>query len=1033
MSARQLFCLSGVRTYGDGDTDLIGVPDELRTMRRALASLGLVEHLPFDEEERSHEELAEGLWRDVVPEAETLVIYCTGHGIGGGRYGLVQGERAPFPPGLLIQRLENWTNLREVLLIIDACYAEQGVDAALQEARTATTRTARMGFWGIGASRRLEEARQGAFATGFAARLAARSVPSWTVSHLDPGRVAAGVDRELGSSQNVWLTGGHPAQPCRALPNPRHQTPTRPTRLPLPTEWAARARGVASADLPGFFFTGRVPALHALREHLVGEDGNRIAVVTGGPGSGRSALLGQLVLTTHPDGRGAMPAEARSAWPAPAVTIAAATGDPGQVTGALRRLLAPSEDAGELVDVLRSAPKPLAIVLDDLDEADGPEPWTHFFDAIGSVAGVRLVVGLPTSSALWPAESPPTLDLDAPELSPPQDVRDYVGLQVRLALPDAPSGVHEGMADLLAERAGDTFEVAVELSVLSTARLEADDYVARASRVIGAAARRVAHRRLAGALDHRAGAAVVSSLSALCAYDAGVALDAVEWAAAATAPEGPPVEEHDVVTSARLLRSLVEHRPGADGTSRWRARFQLPTGGVQREPEDFLRRLPQVSKWDAVDWTTVDPGIQALVARAAASRLIPGRLLDDPAFLLGAPPALVSQALQTMTADRAERARRSSAWRVVPRHASAADRALLLRIGAQRFQVHPLVSAFGARRLTPIARLGGHDYAVDWVQPDQSLPRRLVHMVATPPCEQAAVVAVHDDDTVAFWDPTDGAPTRSPVSIPGAPRDVAVAVVAGTALALISTWRHEIWLVPCRGEAGPTHLPHLTPRPTVGPTAPWSSLLVAVDPRGRVVVASGTELWTGHLGSDRPLRRWTTLDSDVLAVRMSEDDEEPVVWVVPESGRLRRLDLDGASRSMTPFPVPRRPLAAAVSSDGNRALILDVAGALHLRGTTPGGSLPAVNGTTALRAVAVGRSTAIIGGGPNGQPGWLTVHDLEGGAVGPIVPVDQGVVGLALHGEDVVLVARESGVLAMKRVGAGRSTEPMRNGGGHQP
>src|SRR5260370_2144028 len=81
MTASGYFCLSGVATYEPADIpDLLGVPEEIRTMRRALESLGLTEHFPFAEDERPHDALEEAL-ANPLPDAETLVIYCTGHGL----------------------------------------------------------------------------------------------------------------------------------------------------------------------------------------------------------------------------------------------------------------------------------------------------------------------------------------------------------------------------------------------------------------------------------------------------------------------------------------------------------------------------------------------------------------------------------------------------------------------------------------------------------------------------------------------------------------------------------------------------------------------------------------------------------------------------------------------------------------------------------------------------------------------------------------------------------------------------------------
>jgi hypothetical protein len=750
MTTPGFFCLSGVGRYDaeiraeEGIRDLPGVPAEIRTMRQALESLGLTEHLPFSEDERPHDALERGLRRAVLPDAQTLVIYSTGHGaLESTRYHLLLPDGMPFEPARLIAPLERWGGLREVVLIVDACSAEPGLDAAQAEMRRANTQTSRTGFWGIGASRRLETARQRSFATAFAATVTRDSRPSWTVSHLDPEAIANKINRALGPEQTVWLADGHPATPCQVLPNPRYQVPSRPSGLPIPADWATCARGVATPDQPGFFFTGRHAALHALREHLM-SDGDPVAVVTGGPGSGKSALLGHLVLITDDDGRRALPGAVRLDWPALPVTIAAARGGPSRVTGTLTRKLGEARDVAslagsteltDLAEMLRLAHKPVGIVLDDLDEAAGPQPWAPFFDLVRSVPGVRVVVGLPRGSAIRVPGSPRVCDLADLDDSAGQDVRDYVGLQVRLAVPGAREEEIRRVADVLARHTGPEFEVAVALTGLpEPARGEppAGDYLTEAIGAVDRAAHRVCRTRLAAALGDKA-APIVSALSALCSLDDAIALPEEEWAAAASAPDGPPVEAADVAAAARLMGSLAENRPTAGGAPRWRARFGHPGASGYPRPDVFLQRLPQVAYPGAADWRSADPSVLVLVAHAAGLGLIPVRLLDDPAFLLEAPAALVSKAIKQLRSDQAERSRRSRMWRLIPRDAPAADRALLLRIGAQRFDVKALVTALEAATRGAAAGDWQPAQAIDWVQPDRSRDTRVIQVAATAP------------------------------------------------------------------------------------------------------------------------------------------------------------------------------------------------------------------------------------------------------------------------------------------------------------
>ncbi|WP_322778715.1 serine protease, partial [Frankia sp. Cas4] len=75
------------------------------------------------------------------------------------------------------------------------------------------------------------------------------------------------------------------------------------------SHWDPRARGVERAARPGWFFTGRRRALGELVGWLCAppERVDPLRVVTGGPGSGKSAVLARLVTLSDPAYRAAMP------------------------------------------------------------------------------------------------------------------------------------------------------------------------------------------------------------------------------------------------------------------------------------------------------------------------------------------------------------------------------------------------------------------------------------------------------------------------------------------------------------------------------------------------------------------------------------------------------------------------------------------------------------------------------------------------------------------------------------------------------
>jgi hypothetical protein len=72
----------------------------------------------------------------------------------------------------------------------------------------------------------------------------------------------------------------------------------------MASHWGPRARGVERDSRPGWYFTGRRQALRELTDWLEHQraDG-AVRVVTGGPGSGKSAVLARLVALADPQYR----------------------------------------------------------------------------------------------------------------------------------------------------------------------------------------------------------------------------------------------------------------------------------------------------------------------------------------------------------------------------------------------------------------------------------------------------------------------------------------------------------------------------------------------------------------------------------------------------------------------------------------------------------------------------------------------------------------------------------------------------------
>lgn len=988
-----LFCLSGVSTYTN-KKDLTRVPDEIRSMRAALTRLGLTEVAPFEESERSHDGLAKELaaWVRSAPstEDETLLIYCTGHGEhADGRYRLLLTDDV-FDPQRLVESLGGRASLRQVVVILDACFSEPGIDDVHREMRLPNSRTTAIDFWGVASARRIERAPQQMFVKHFAAALARHSTPSWSDSHIDLEVLVREVDVALGGDQTVWLATGRSARRCRVLPNPRHQRREPPLGLPIPADWAAKARGVSDASRPGFFFTGREKALTALRAHTEDNGEESTLLVTGRPGAGKSALLGHFVLTAT--GTDALPTDVRLRWPALPMEIIAGRGERRTVLDALARGLgvaAPGLDA--VVSALRVRDRRVAVVLDELADDD---VWEDLFVALASTPDVRLVLALQTSIKFH-ARGYRTLDLDAYGDYPDEDVQAYLAL--RLALTDTAAGQHE-----LAGRWGLTFDVARAAADGYANASHYDEGEARADRQATAAAREACHADMTADLGDQA-ADAVDALWALCSYDEEIALPASLWAAVTSGPGDVAVTAQEITSAATRSGRFIESRPSETGVARWRPRlcFTEPPDPARQyrsgvgNREQFLIRLLRLTEGQDADWNAIDPAVRTLVAFGASIQRQDGRLLDKPWFLLDVPPAIVQEAVRKLRG--ADRQRHSRLLPALSRNETRADRALLLGIAARRHAVDPVVKALAEVE---------QEHVVHWVQPDRPRSERLTRLGT---CSDTIAVTMDTQDTLHFWDVGNGSPTRPPARLSGVPWGVTVASVANEEVALVTTRDGAAWSLYCRGDDEPRHRPDLLVRSG----GRLLDLAVTLHSSGQAILASGQVLWMADITTGRA-RRVLAVDSDLHSLLGAQSTSVPIAWCVTKAGRVRRLRPDAPNGSdIRPFPLPRSPLFTAASADGQRLVVMDVAGGLHLRGAHGAHDQLAGVRVRDARAVAVDdRFVAVACGGPPGF--WhVELHVLTGARPVFRLPVDEAPVGVALPGDGRVLVAMPSGLLSL--------------------
>ncbi|MEU8584236.1 AAA family ATPase [Streptomyces abikoensis] len=148
--------------------------------------------------------------------------------------------------------------------------------------------------------------------------------------------------------------------------------------------WQPRARGTSTASERGFRFRGRTTALTEIIQWITEETPRRQAlIVTGSPGSGKSAVLGRIVTTADTDAAAALPGD-DMAVRAPLGVISCAVHAKAKTALEVAHEIARAASAAlppqvsDLAVVLREAledrpPQPFVLVIDALDEATTPE------------------------------------------------------------------------------------------------------------------------------------------------------------------------------------------------------------------------------------------------------------------------------------------------------------------------------------------------------------------------------------------------------------------------------------------------------------------------------------------------------------------------------------------------------------------------------------------------------------------------------------------------------------------------------------
>ncbi|MDX8031466.1 caspase family protein [Lentzea sp. BCCO 10_0856] len=419
---------------------------ELRALLKGYEGEPLAD--PTEAEIRAH---MKGL-RQQPQDGGALVALWSGHAIPvAGNLRLLARDNDGAVDGIMLHEFALWcaaSGAHQVLIIIDACYSGAQLDeavrtvAAVQEELLAgqvhwagvlvscsSVETARDGLFG-GKLRKL--LRTGPTADEDARRWSDRT------ALVDGGAVGTALLNTWDSDvQRPRFMQYGSAQPM--LPNPLYAANTVVKHLLL------AARGGDSVDNRSWF-TGRTAQVDKVVSWV--KSGNAgLRVVTGSPGTGKSAIVGRVVSLSNSAERDLLLTAGpsfRHADPGPGSVDAAVHAramDADRVADLLSRQLVgaglipepdgPRRGAAELVGVISTLTSPPVLVIDGLDEARG-ESFSIATSLLTKLANYAVVIvstrqahrvagGAPLLTELSPVE---VLNLD--EADNAADVRDYV-------------------------------------------------------------------------------------------------------------------------------------------------------------------------------------------------------------------------------------------------------------------------------------------------------------------------------------------------------------------------------------------------------------------------------------------------------------------------------------------------------------------------------------------------------------------------------------------------------------------------------
>ncbi|MFI8891212.1 caspase family protein [Streptomyces paradoxus] len=702
-AGRRFLISVGVGVYKDsGVPDLPGAVTDADRVAALLAPMGYTRVLEDLSRNPSRNALVEGLDEWALEEGlgpdDVVVVYFAGHGQKNGpkHYLLCANHR----PGLWSSTAVKSDDFAEplvqsdvghLLVVLDTCFASAGTESVATLAAQLTDRRRGSAQRAVlAAARGKELAKENTFVDALA-RVLAKPQAGPSQRYLSVREVTARINELLDS----------PTQHAsHSVVDSAGQDPFFDNRLYLPAadqdgldlavlarlrkrhegHYGPRGRGLEHAGERGSYFTGRIPALTSLAGWLKAPHDRKARVVTGDPGSGKSALLGRFLELTdseHP----ARTTQPGAGWlPPPGMNVIRLWARRVTGTDLVRDLGAalalPDAERDELLKTLGERTDPVTVVIDSLDEAgtagdqsEGRRIARELLQPLSALPAVRLLIG--SRRNLIPAlgHAVEVIDLDTDEHAR-EAVTEYAHAVLLDAHdPDSLSpyrgdpGLARTVASGIAAQAGRSFLVARMNARALVHRQEIVDTSADGwERSLPGDAREAfaAYLDRFGAERQR----VVRLLRPL-AYAQGEGLPwSTVWAPLAEELSGTPCTNDDLDWLFENAGSYITESDHGTGSvyrlyhETMAEYLRVPSRAAEHH-RAVATRLAGLVPADPVtgerDWATAHPYILTHLASHAAAGGALDRLLADAEYLVHAHPASLLRALDSADGEQGRR------------------------------------------------------------------------------------------------------------------------------------------------------------------------------------------------------------------------------------------------------------------------------------------------------------------------------------------------------------------------------------------